>query len=95
MKVQKMVKETEQTLLEFPCRFPVKAMGRQTETFEATVIRIVSGHADFWDDQSVKINPSSAGKFVSVTITVRATSQQQLDAIYQELTDCEEVLMAI
>jgi hypothetical protein len=39
--------------------------------------------------------PSKAGNFVSVTATVEAQSQSQLDAIYQELTDCDQVLMAL
>jgi putative lipoic acid-binding regulatory protein len=84
-----------QSLLEFPCRFPIKAMGRQSEDFEMLVTRIVLGHAELWPDEPVRSVPSKAGNFVSVTAVIEARSQHQLDAIYQELTDCEQVLMAL
>jgi putative lipoic acid-binding regulatory protein len=88
---------TEEALFEFPCRFPIKAMGRSDEDFEATVVRIVRGHAELWEDDGLPVssNPSRNGNYVSVTVQVRATSKAQLDAIYQELTDCPGVLMAL
>jgi putative lipoic acid-binding regulatory protein len=90
-----MTNEAEKTLLEFPCRFPIKAMGRQSDSFEALVCGIVTRHAQLWPDEPVRSTPSKAGNFVSVTATVEAQSKAQLDAIYQELTDCEQVLMAL
>lgn len=91
----KMTKDNELALLEFPCRFPIKAMGRQNDEFEALVCGIVTRHAQLWPDEPIRSTPSKAGNFVSVTATVEAKSQAQLDAIYQELTDCEQVLMAL
>jgi hypothetical protein len=82
-------------LLEFPCRFPIKAMGRQSDGFEALVSRIVCSHAELWPGEPVRSTPSRAGRFVSVTAVVEARSQAQLDAIYQELSDCVHVLMAL
>jgi hypothetical protein len=90
-----MTNENETTLLEFPCRFPIKAMGRQSDEFEAIVSGIVTRHAQLWPDEPIRSVPSKAGNFVSVTATVEAQSQSQLDAIYQELTDCDQVLMAL
>ena len=89
--------QTEETLLEFPCRFPVKAMGRAGDDFEATVVRIVRAHADLWAEEELPVTtqPSRNGNYVSVTVMVEATSKAQLDAIYQDLTDCPEVLMAL
>ena len=84
-----------QSLLEFPCRFPIKAMGRQSEEFEALVTRIVLEHAELWPDEPIRSVPSKAGNFVSVTAVIEARSQQQLDAIYSDLTDCPQVLMAL
>jgi hypothetical protein len=55
----------------------------------------VTRHAQLWPDEPIRSTPSKAGNFVSVTATVDAKSQAQLDAIYQELTDCEQVLMAL
>ena len=85
----------EETLLEFPCKFPVKAMGRDEDGFEALVSNIVTSHASLWPGDPIRTVPSKAGNYLSVTAVVEATSQQQLDAIYQELTDCEYVLMAL
>lgn len=91
----KMTNENKTTLLDFPCRFPIKAMGRQSDEFEALVSGIVTRHAQLWPDEQIRSVPSKAGNFVSVTATVEAQSKEQLDAIYQDLTDCEQVLMAL
>jgi putative lipoic acid-binding regulatory protein len=87
----------KESLLEFPCRFPIKAMGRGNGAFEAIVVQIVRAHAELWpdEDEPVRTNPSRKGNFVGVTVVVEATSQEQLDAIYQDLTDCPDVLMAL
>lgn len=82
-------------LLEFPCAFPIKAMGRASGEFEGIVREIVFRHATAWSGTEVIARPSGAGNFVSVTITVKAESRPQLDRIYQDLTDCEQVLMAL
>jgi len=87
--------EPKTSLLEFPCRFPIKAMGRQSNDFEAMVLELVGRHAEPLADEPVKVNPSGAGNFVSVTVVIEAESQVQLDAIYQDLTDAEWVLMAL
>ena len=86
-----------ETLLEFPCRFPIKAMGLAGGGFEAIVVQIVRTHAELWgdEDEPVTTIPSSKGKYVSVTVVIEATSQPQLDAIYQDLTDSPDVLMAL
>jgi len=81
--------------LEFPCEFPIKAMGLASETLHTTVLDIVQRHAPEADEQALKSRPSANGKYVSVTVTINATSREQLDAIYLELTACEQVLMAL
>ncbi len=90
-----MTSKSESSLLEFPCRFPIKAMGRQSDEFEALVSRIVTRHAQLWPHEPIRPTPSKAGNFVSVTATVKAQSKTHLEAIYQELTDCEQGLMAL
>ena len=84
-----------ETLLEFPCEFPVKAMGRDEDDFESLVTDIILGHADIYKDIPVTRAPSSSGTFLSVTVTIEARSKTQLDLIYQDLTDCERVLVAL
>jgi putative lipoic acid-binding regulatory protein len=88
------VNDTE-SLLEFPCDFPIKAMGLAVEGFELQVTELVRRHAPDLGADAVRTRPSQGGKYLAVTITVRATSRAQLDAIYQELSACETVLMAL
>ena len=87
--------ESTPSLLEFPCRFPIKAMGRSSDDFERIISDIIFRHARLMQGEPVRLSPSSAGTFVSLTAVIEAESQQQLDAIYQDLTDCELVLMAL
>ena len=87
--------EKRETLLEFPCQFPIKAMGIDEDEFVAHVLNLVSPHCPELDETNIKTRPSSGGKYVSVTVTVTATSQLQLDAIYYALTDSDRVLMAL
>ena len=87
--------DQQETLLEFPCTFPVKAMGRNEDGFEALVTKIVLNHAEMSAAEAVTTNLSSSGKYLSVTVTIEAISKAQLDRIYQDLTDCEQVLVAL
>jgi putative lipoic acid-binding regulatory protein len=70
-------------------------MGRHSEEFEKLVTGIVCGHAELWPGEAVSSMASKAGNYLSVTAVINALSQQQLDTIYQELTDCEQVLFAL
>lgn len=81
--------------MEFPCEFPIKMMGRDTPKFHATVIMLVENHVGPLDEDAVKINVSGKGNFVSITVTVTTTSQQQLDDIYRDVSGHEDVLMAL
>jgi uncharacterized protein len=85
----------QDTLLEFPCRFPIKAMGADDGAFETLVVELVRKHAPDLAEASVASRASQGGKYLSVTVTVTATSREQLDNIYRELTACEQVLMAL
>lgn len=76
----------EDTLLEFPCDFPIKIMGSRTDDFTQVMVDIVLRHAPDFVAETVEMRASSGGKYVSVTCTVRATSRQQLDDLYRELT---------
>lgn len=84
---------TRETIIEFPTEFPVKALGRDEPEFKNTVIELITVHAEFDQQTDVKIQTSNKGNFISVTVTFRAESQDQLDNIYQSLHDHELVLM--
>ena len=86
---------SEETLLEFPCEFPIKMMGRDTPEFRATVRELVEKHTGPLADDAVQSSLSRNGRFVSVTITVTAQSREQLDNIYRDATAHEDVLMAL
>lgn len=85
----------EDTLLEFPCEFSVKAMGLATDDFHLVVTEIVSQHVVILLEDAVKTKKSKGGKYHSVTITFEATSKAQLDAIYMDLTAHKRVLMSL
>ncbi len=86
---------SDATALEFPCEFPIKMMGRESAEFRATARGIVEKHVGAVADEAVQASLSRNGRFVSVTVTITATSKQQLDDIYQDVTDHEDVLMAL
>ena len=86
--------ETPSSLLEFPCSFPIKVMGRNVDGFDTLVVGLVRRHSPDLYEGAVSTRLSREGRFMSVTITIEAQSKVQLDAIYYELTANERVLMA-
>lgn len=85
----------KESLLEFPCRFPIKAFGREGEAFQAAVREIIEAHVPPQDRQDYQLRPSKRGRFSAVTVTITATSQTQIDEIYSALSAHERVLMAL
>ncbi|KPK38254.1 MAG: transcriptional regulator [Gammaproteobacteria bacterium SG8_47] len=85
----------ERGVLEFPCEFPIKVMGRTSNEFEGLVLSLVGRHVESLDNNAVTSRPSREGHYTALTITITATSREQLDAIYRELSACEHVLMAL
>lgn len=76
----------EETLLEFPCDFPIKVMGAKQDGFAQAICAVVLRHAPDFDAATMEMRPSKAGNYLSLTCTVRATSKTQLDALYRELS---------
>jgi len=74
------------TLLEFPCDFPIKIMGQRSDDFAQVMVDIVLRHAPDFLAETVEMRASSGGKYLAVTCTIRAVSKQQLDDLYRELT---------
>jgi putative lipoic acid-binding regulatory protein len=85
----------DDSLFDFPCDFPIKAMGRAGCDLDMTVVEIVRRHAPDISEGKIYTRNSAQGNYTSVTVVVRATSRAQLDAIYQDLVDCSDVIMAI
>ncbi|MBP7656334.1 MAG: DUF493 domain-containing protein [Pseudoxanthomonas sp.] len=78
--------QPRQTLIEYPCDFPIKIMGARVDGFAQAVIEVVLRHAPDFDPAGVEMRPSSKGNYLAVTCTFRALSQVQVDAMYRELT---------
>ena len=85
----------QETLLEFPCEFPIKIMGERRDDFAQTMVDIVLSHAPDFIAESVEMRASSGGKYLSITCTIRATSKPQLDNLYRELTAHPMVKVAL
>lgn len=83
------------SLLEFPCEFPIKAFGAADDDFDALVVSLVRRHVPDLGEANVYSRLSNGGRYMSVTVTINATSREQLDAIYRELTDEARVVMAL
>lgn len=75
-----------ETLIQFPCDFPIKVMGARVEGFAQTIVEVVLSHDPTFDAASVEMRPSSKGNYLSLTCTVRAVSQDQLDGLYRALS---------
>ena len=77
----------EPSLLEFPCDFPLKIIGYQRAGYAQSILEVVKRHAPEYDGAEMEMRPSSKGKYLSLTCTICATSQHQLDGLYRELCD--------
>lgn len=82
-------------LLQFPCDYPLKVMGRNSDDFRSLVLGIVQKHIGPLPADSIEERPSKDGNYLSLTCTFQATSREQLDALYRELTSCERVLIVL
>ena len=82
-------------LIEFPCQFPIKIMGLASDEFESIIIGIINQYVPDLGEGAITSKLSKEGKYVSITATIRARSQIQLDSLYQALHDTPEVLMVL
>ena len=87
--------EQQETLVEFPCDFMIKAMGKSNPEFHETVVSIVQQHDESFSAEKITVRESKKGTFVSITFYVYVENKPDLDAIYQNLTDSEHVLWSM
>lgn len=83
------------SLIEYPCDFPIKIMGKAAQDFTQTTLAIVQYHAPDFDATTMSVRTSKNGTYLSITCTIRATSRSQLDALYQELSDHPAVAVVL
>ena len=78
--------DPKESLIEYPSDFPIKVMGPAHDAFTATIVELVVKHDPTFHHGKVETRPSSSGNYTGLTVTVRATSREQLDALYSELS---------
>ena len=81
----------EESLIEYPSDFPIKVVGITHDAFAETIVAMVVEHDPEFHAGKVEMRPSTQGKYLSLTLTVRATSRTQLDNIYRTLSNHEMV----
>jgi len=84
-----------ESLFSFPCSFPIKVMGRTQEGFAQTIVTVVRRHAPDFDPATLEMRASRAGRYLSLTCTVNATSREQLDNLYRDLSSHPMVSMVL
>jgi putative lipoic acid-binding regulatory protein len=76
----------EQSLITYPSAFPIKVMGEQVEGFVEAVVAVARHFDPGFDPATVEHRPSSTGRYLGLTITITATSREQLDELYRTLS---------
>ena len=88
-------KPENESLLTFPCVFPMKVMGRREDGFAQLVSEVVLRHAPDFNPATMEMRSSKQGRYLSLTVTINARSREQLDALYSELSGHPMVIMVL
>lgn len=76
----------EESLIQYPCLFPIKVLGSKIEGFEAAIAQVVKQFDPNFDEQTMATKVSSGGHYLGLTVTITATSRMQLDTLYRALS---------
>ncbi|CAD7843799.1 MAG: hypothetical protein [Olavius algarvensis Gamma 3 endosymbiont] len=87
--------ESGLALIRYPDRFPLKVVGIHCDEFETAVLELVRARCPQAEHIEVRRRSSKGGKYLALTLTFTVYSQQQLEEIYQDLYDCEHVVMSL
>ncbi len=87
--------ENPESLLTFPCEFPIKVMGRREDGFAQAVLEVVMRHAPDFRPGTMEMRTSKNGRYLSLTVTLNARSREQLDGLYGELSRHPMVMMVL
>ncbi len=74
------------SLIEYPSDFPIKILGAMHDSFAQTMLELVLVHDPDFDAAKMEMRPSGKGNYLSITVTIRATSREQLDNLYRALS---------
>ncbi len=85
----------QDSLIEYPCLFPIKVMGVQNDELLPAVTAIARQFDALFDPSTVELRPSSTGKYLGITLHITATSREQLDQLYMALTGHPDVKVVL
>lgn len=85
----------EESLIEYPCDFPIKVMGRTHDALLMAMTEVVQGFDPAFDPATIEVRPSRSGNYLGLTLTVRVTSREQLDSLYRALHGHELVSVVL
>lgn len=83
------------SLMEFPCEFPIKIIGKNSAAFATDVVNITRKYFPSTGDSSIRSQPSQQASYLAITVTVYAHNQASLDALYLELTQHPDIKMVL
>ncbi|MFM8624412.1 MAG: YbeD family protein [Betaproteobacteria bacterium] len=76
----------QESLITYPSAFPIKVMGEQVEGFIAAITAVARAFDPQFDDTRLELRPSKGGRYLGITLTITATSREQLDELYRTLS---------
>ena len=85
----------DQSLIDYPSRFPIKVMGLNVDGFVHAIVNIAKQFDPAFDAATVELRPSKGDKYLGVTVTISATSREQLDELYRTLSTHPMVKMVL
>jgi len=89
------INDIDNAAKKFPCEVFIKVIGKKNDQFELAVLTIIKQHIPNLAEDAIKNTPSKNNNYLSITVRVMAENQEQLDAVYKDLSLCEQVIMAL
>ena len=87
--------KSRESLIDFPCKFPIKILGKDSDVFENTVSKIMAKHDQKYSEFGVKKNRSKQKNYIALTWVVNVNNQDELDSIYRDLSKDKNVLYVL
>jgi putative lipoic acid-binding regulatory protein len=81
--------------IEFPCLYPIKVIGHAVDTFQAQVLETIERHSGAIDPNLIQLKPSKHSNYLSITVTIAATGEPQLQSIFSDLKEIESVKLVL
>ena len=81
--------------IEFPCLYPIKVIGQAVDTFRPQVLKAIECHTGELDPNLIQLKPSKHSNYLSITVTIAATGEPQLESIFSDLKEIESVKLVL